>query len=99
MGSICGKNRGAFVLDPPDGQTYGCLSLPSNVAELAGLEGIPPVELLDANSIKEQYEGGNITSTETLGLLNFLVDRVYQSTPSRDSNPYACDVNGLAKLS
>ena len=75
------------------------LSLPSNVAELAGLEEIPPVELVDANSIKEQYEGGNITSTETLGLLNFLVDRVYQSTPSRDSNPYACDVNGLAKLS
>ena len=21
--STCGKNRGAFVLDPPDGQTYG----------------------------------------------------------------------------
>jgi hypothetical protein len=21
--SACGKNRGAFVLDPPDGQTYG----------------------------------------------------------------------------
>jgi len=21
--STCGKNRGAFVLDPPDGKTYG----------------------------------------------------------------------------
>jgi hypothetical protein len=21
--SACGKNRGAFVTDPPDGQTYG----------------------------------------------------------------------------
>ena len=21
--SVCGKNRGAFVLDPPDGNTYG----------------------------------------------------------------------------
>jgi hypothetical protein len=21
--SACGKNRGAFVVDPPDGQTYG----------------------------------------------------------------------------
>lgn len=21
--SACGKNRGAFVLDPPDGHTYG----------------------------------------------------------------------------
>ena len=21
--SACGKNRGAFVLDPPDGKTYG----------------------------------------------------------------------------
>ena len=20
--AVCGKNRGAFVLDPPDGQTY-----------------------------------------------------------------------------
>lgn len=21
--SVCGKNRGAFIMDPPDGHTYG----------------------------------------------------------------------------
>ncbi len=26
-GSACGRNRGVFVLDPPDGKTYGaCVS-------------------------------------------------------------------------
>ncbi|CAM9844822.1 unnamed protein product [Choristocarpus tenellus] len=27
-GSACGRNRGVFVLDPPDGHTYGCGNLP-----------------------------------------------------------------------
>mmetsp|Transcript_6895 Transcript_6895/g.7623 ORF Transcript_6895/g.7623 Transcript_6895/m.7623 type:complete len:576 (-) Transcript_6895:122-1849(-) len=98
--SLCGKNRGAFVLDPPDGHTYGCLELPTNIAELIGFGGnLSVVDLKDANSIREQYEGGNITATETLSLLNFMVDRVYQSTPDSESDLYACDVNGLAKLS
>lgn len=98
--SACGKNRGAFVLDPPDGQTYGCLQLPQNVTDLAGLD-IPDgvVDVPDANSIKNNYVEGNLTGYETIALLDFLVDRVYESTPSKEGNPYSCDVNGLAKLS
>jgi len=97
--SACGKNRGAFVLDPPDGHTYGCLVLPKDVAELAGIEPNENVTLADANSINANYLDGNITSLETISLLDFLVGRVYESTPSKESNLYACDVNGLAKLS
>ena len=35
--SACGKNRGAFVLDPPDGNTYGwCVDESSHVIERDG---------------------------------------------------------------
>lgn len=98
--STCGKNRGAFVLDPPDGKTYGCLDLPSNIAKLAGVGHFKnsDVVLKDANSIKDQYLAGNLTATETLDVLEFLVTAVYKSTPDKDSNPYTCEFNGLAAL-
>jgi len=98
--SACGKNRGAFVLDPPDGHTYGCLEFPKNVMDLVGITGVSDsVSISDANSIKNEYVKGKITSSDALKLLNFLVNNVYESTPSTDTNPYGCDVNGLAKLS
>merc|ERR1712238_237083 len=53
----------------------------------------------DANSIKDQYVAGNITGKQAIDLLDFLVIRSYESTPNKETNPYACDVNGLAKLS
>lgn len=98
--SVCGKNRGAFVLNPPDGNTYGCLKLPENIVELAGATDVDPsVVVLDsANSIKEQYDGSNITATDTVKLLNFLVQSVYDTTPNKASTPYACEIGGLAKL-
>ncbi|KAL3913467.1 MAG: hypothetical protein SGILL_006478, partial [Bacillariaceae sp.] len=98
--SACGKNRGAFVLDPPDGQTYGCLNFPTNIAELAGIhETFPPDVVIDnANAIKEQFVGGNTTATETVALLEFLVENVYKSSANLASSPYACEFNGLAKL-
>eukprot|EP00536_Pseudo-nitzschia_multiseries_P003569 jgi/Psemu1/252742/estExt_Genewise1Plus.C_560038 len=99
--SACGKNRGAFVLDPPDGKTYGCLALPETMTELAGIEPLADANfnVTDANSIQENFAKGLASGADTISLLEFLVKRVYASTPSPESNAYACDVNGLAKLS
>ena len=79
---------------------FASLNLPTNVAELAGATDVDPslVVLNDANSIKEQYVAGNVTATDTVKLLNFLVQSVYDSTPNQASTPYACEINGLAKL-
>lgn len=96
--AACGKNRGAFVLDPPDGHTYGCLELPKNIGELAGIPDLS-FEIKDANAIKDQYVGKNTTAAETLALLDFIVQRVYAATPDKASTPYGCEINGLAKLS
>ena len=73
--------------------------MPENVAELAGIEPNENVTLPDANSINLNFLANNITSAEAVSLLNFVVERVYESTPSPGSNLYACDINGLAKLS
>jgi hypothetical protein len=178
--SVCGKNRGAFVLDPPDGNTYGwyvnvdvcfvsllrspefdsdsdsdsiqiqihsclcssslsysfvslpsfllrpvfiqthtntnthkqtnkhilkSLQLPANITDVVGIskddqpDESVRLKLIDANSIKDQYVGGNITANVAIELLDFLVERSYESTPNKEKNPFGCDVNGLAKLS
>ena len=52
----------------------------------------------NANAIKEQFVAGNTTATETVALLEFLVEHVYQSSANLASSPYACEFNGLAKL-
>lgn len=37
--TLCGRNRGAFVLDTPgDAHTWGCTAFPDNIATLAGLD-------------------------------------------------------------
>eukprot|EP00934_Nitzschia_sp_Nitz4_P008842 Nitzschia sp. Nitz4//scaffold108_size72880//29414//31332//NITZ4_005813-RA/size72880-augustus-gene-0.27-mRNA-1//1//CDS//3329532663//8832//frame0 len=105
--SACGKNRGAFVVDPPDGHTYGCLIMPSNIVELAGLTDgdsekkhshLESLTFDTSNDIPTQYAVGNITETETIQLLDFLVKSIFESTPDKDTNPYACEFNGLARL-
>ena len=73
--------------------------MPEDVAELAGIEPNENVTLVDANSINLNYVAGNITGAEAVSLLDFMVERVYESSPSPQSDLYACDVNGLAKLS
>jgi hypothetical protein len=96
--AACGKNRGAFVVEPPDGNTYGCLNMPTNIGELAGIPDLAhPIK--DANAIKDQYVAGNTTAAETLALLEFVVERVYEATPEKESTPYVCEINGLAELS
>ena len=156
--SACSKNRGAFVLDPPDGNTYGCLSLPTGILEMVGSDDgeeegsvdindsdshrflkkgkknkndasskvsnyakslkvkpssdknnstagmMPTIPLFSsrnvtkAEDIVNHYQDGNLTSQETVELLNFLVERTYASTPQADLSPYACDMNGLGQL-
>jgi len=55
MGSIfgpsCGRNRGAFVLEPPDGQTYDCTNFPTQFAKQAKIDS-SKVSITDANSVR-----------------------------------------------
>ncbi|MGV2388352.1 MAG UNVERIFIED_CONTAM: hypothetical protein LVR29_08590 [Microcystis novacekii LVE1205-3] len=65
---LCGKNRGAFVLDPPDGGTYGCVEFPPNFGVLAGVPN--DVAVKDANAIKMVYQAGNVTDIEVVDMLD-----------------------------
>ncbi|CAM9723368.1 unnamed protein product, partial [Ectocarpus fasciculatus] len=52
-GSACGRNRGVFVVDPPDGHTYDCGNMPadwgvSNAADIANLTKTKPSVALKA---------------------------------------------------
>ena len=125
--TACSKNRGAFVLDPPDGHTYGCLALPDkellveeldlNIINSSGdcrgkkdTNSTLPTTLNNSGNshcdfnltkvedITQNFDNGNLTATDTVKLLNFLVQRVYASTPDVETSPYACDVNGLVTL-
>lgn len=102
--SVCGKNRGAFVLHPSDGKTYSCLELPKNILDLVGVSALnsnttlPIFEVNDVNSIKENYKNANLTAADTVNILDFLVNNAYQSSSSVDKDPYACDVSGLVTL-
>ncbi|GKY93510.1 hypothetical protein MPSEU_000318400 [Mayamaea pseudoterrestris] len=132
--SLCGMNRGAFVLQPSDNQTYSCLHFPKHFPSLAGVNKHRfmnvtsqvnvtdsssskssddnstattkevtkeiPYDLIikDANAIKETYQMHNVTANETVQLLDYLIKSVYHSTPGKDMDPYACNVNGLATL-
>lgn len=59
---LCGKNRGAFVLNPTDGHTWGCAEFPPSFAKLANVHH--HVTIKDSNAIGMQYNGGNITAIE-----------------------------------
>ena len=74
------------------------LALPENFAELAGAANENDIEISDANAINKQYLGGNITSDDTVQMLDYLVQSVYRAIPDHASSPYACEINGLAKL-
>lgn len=92
---LCGKNRGAFVLNPPDGQTYGCVSFPEHFATLAGVKYD---NITDSNSIDLQYQAKNITAGDAVDLIDLYVKSVYTSTPGVDRDPMGCAVNGLTQL-
>lgn len=94
---LCGRNRGVFVLHPTDDQTYGCLSFPPNFAELAGANDTAVI-FPDANSIKNEYVAGNISSSDAVIVLDYFLQNVYLSSSSVDKDVYACEMGGLAKL-
>ncbi|KAL3769826.1 hypothetical protein ACHAWO_011316 [Cyclotella atomus] len=91
---LCGANRGAFVLDPPDGKTYGCLSLPESFSANVNLS--PPIA--DTASLTQAFAAGNITSSQTVDIIDSYVSAVYASSGDVSAIPYGCDVNGLATL-
>uniref|UniRef100_A0A7S3KZU2 Uncharacterized protein n=1 Tax=Amphora coffeiformis TaxID=265554 RepID=A0A7S3KZU2_9STRA len=96
--TLCGRNRGAFVLDPSDGHTYGCTAFPSNFATLATGYNATTVPLEDANAIVKTFQQQNVSTAETVAYLDYLVKMVYHSTAHADKDPYACNTGGLSKL-
>jgi len=96
--NLCGWNRGAFVLTPPDGNTYGCTSFPEIFSINAGITD-PNTAVPDSTSLTKYFSGGNITSSQTVEILDQYLSAVYATSGSGELNPYGCDVNGLAKLS
>jgi hypothetical protein len=92
---LCGRNRGAFVLDPPDGHTYGCVEFPKHFAQLAGVKYD---NITDSNSIQKQFDAGNITASEAVDILDLYVQSVFYSSGDVSKDPMACAVNGLTKL-
>ena len=49
---LCGRNRGAFATDPPDGHTYSCVTFPGTNGTWGG------AAVKDANAIKTLYDAG-----------------------------------------
>jgi hypothetical protein len=93
---LCGKNRGAFVLNPTDGKTWGCAGFPPSFAERANVES--GMIIKDSNAIQMQCNGGNITGAEAVDLVDLFVQSVFFSSEGVELDPTACDVNGFATL-
>ena len=106
--SACSKNRGAFVLHPSDGKTYGCLAFPDTMLDMIGIEvdeasinpntSEPIFQINTVEDITKHYADGNLTASDAVEIVDFLVTNVYQSTPAVADTPYACDVSGLVTL-
>jgi hypothetical protein len=92
---LCGRNRGAFVLHPTDGSTWGCAEFPPSFAERAG---ISDVIIKDSNAVQLQYAGGNITAGEAVELVDLFVQSVFFSSSNVETDVEACDVSGIATL-
>jgi len=106
--SACSKNRGAFVLHPPDGHTYGCLAFPKDILDKLNIPledwqinpntSVPIFSVDTVEDILKHHKDGNLTAVDTVKLLDFIVENAYQSTPDVSQEPYACDVSGLVTL-
>ena len=89
---LCGRNRGAFALDPPDGHTYSCTVFPGTDGTWGG------AQVKDANAIATLWGVGNLSDDAALAALDAFVGAVYDSTDHRVDDPQACEVSGLARL-
>lgn len=92
---LCGANRGAFVLDPPDGKTYGCTSFPESFSTNAGFSdyAIP-----DSANLTISFAAGKVDPSAAVEIVDEYVSTVYASSEKVDADPYGCDANGLATL-
>jgi hypothetical protein len=61
-----------------------------------GISTIIPIP--DANAIPWQYAAQNITTADTVDMLDYYVQGVYKSSPDNSKTPYGCEINGLASL-
>jgi len=89
--TLCSVNRGAFVYE---GRTYGCTALPNDWNNLLTTSNATSIH--NVNDISMGFKAGNVTASDTVDLLDALVQAVYESSESK--NPYACGVQGLTKL-
>ena len=89
---LCGRNRGAFATDPPDGHTYSCVTFPGTNGTWGG------AAVKDANAIKTLYDAGKLSDDAAVGVLDAFVRSVYASGDKNQDDPGACEVNGMAKL-
>lgn len=92
---LCGNNRGVFVVDPPDGKTYGCIDFPDVFATSVGLNAS---DLHDSVHVDMLRKGGNATASQVVDILDMYVQAVYTSSAGNDETPFGCDVGGLATL-
>eukprot|EP00555_Chaetoceros_dichaeta_P013835 CAMPEP_0198273036 /NCGR_PEP_ID=MMETSP1447-20131203/55412_1 /TAXON_ID=420782 /ORGANISM="Chaetoceros dichaeta, Strain CCMP1751" /LENGTH=79 /DNA_ID=CAMNT_0043966547 /DNA_START=57 /DNA_END=293 /DNA_ORIENTATION=+ len=67
---LCGKNRGVFVLNPPDGKTYGCSKFPATFAALAGVDSDA---ITDSNSIPIGVGAGSLSGADAVDLIDLYV--------------------------
>mmetsp|Transcript_22266 Transcript_22266/g.48290 ORF Transcript_22266/g.48290 Transcript_22266/m.48290 type:complete len:610 (+) Transcript_22266:161-1990(+) len=91
---LCGANRGAFVLDPPDGKTYGCTAFPSSFSTNVDA----PYTIPDSANLTQTFAAGNLDPSTTIEIVDQYVHAVYGSSSNLDTNPYGCDLSGLATL-
>eukprot|EP00980_Cylindrotheca_fusiformis_P020565 scaffold7641_cov115-Cylindrotheca_fusiformis.AAC.11 len=83
----------------PSYPTIVSLHLPEDFPKLSGAKHVPKnVTISTSNDIREQFEGKNVTASDTVHMLDFLIKRVYHSTPDVANTPYACEFSGLAQL-
>ena len=75
---------------------YRCTSFPESFSTNAGLSSSAAIP--DSANLTQTFAAGNITAAATVDIVNEYIATVYASSSGVDTNPYACDVNGLATL-
>jgi hypothetical protein len=74
---------------------YRCTTFPESFSRNAGLNYTIP----NSANLTQSYAAGDISDSATIEVVDQYVSAVYASSfPGVDSNPYGCNVNGLATL-
>lgn len=75
-------------------RNYSCGSFPAAFSTDVGLSDSIP----DSVHLVMTYAAGNMTSAQTVDVLDSYVKAVYDSSTGNDNTPFACDAGGLATL-